>query len=176
MPYDASHGPPMLDATHAWDPATATAPPTLGDSHTDTLILPRIVIDRITGWRNLPDLVDNRSPRTFGVGEKPYPPRQTGKTLVYEARLQADDRLELLAAQNALLIGFGDRDVEGVMTVTPWTLPGGVAWTYSALVLDLQFDPAWTLDGASRITYEWPFTLTLRMSDPHFYTGGTGYL
>lgn len=176
MAYDVSHGPPMLDATHAWDPATATAPPTLGDTQKEPMELPQVVIDGITGWRSLPELVDNRAPRTFGVGEVVYPPRTLGKTLVYECRLQADDRLELLEDQNAIVIGFGDRSAEGEMTVTPWAAPGGVAWTYTALVTDLQFDPKWTLDGESQITYEWPFVLTLRMSDPRFYTSGTGYL
>lgn len=178
MAYTATHGPPALDAIHTWNPATATDPPALGDTHLEPMVLPQIVIDGITGWRDLPELVDNRAPRTFGVGEVAYPPRTLGKTLVYECRLQADDREELLEEQHALITGFGDRATEGVMTVTPWAAPGGVAWTYSALVLDLKFDAKWKLDGESQVTYEWPFVLTLRMSDPHFYTGETptGYL
>lgn len=178
MAYTVLHGPPALDATHEWAPATAADPPALGDTHKQPMVLPQIVIDRITGWRSLPELVDNRAPRTFGAGEVVYPPRTLGKTLVYECRVQADDREDLLLLQNDVVVGFGDRGVEGVMTVTPWTAPGGVVWTYSALVTDLQFDPAWKLDGESQITYEWAFTLTLRMSTPYFFTGEppVGYL
>jgi hypothetical protein len=176
MAYDPSHGPPALDATHQWDPATVSNPPALGDTHREPIVLPQIEIVGITGWRDLPEMIDNRAPRTFGVGEVPYPPRFTGKTLVYECEMQADDRLDLMVMQMSLVTGFGDRDVEGAMTVTPWPAPGGVAWTYSALVTDLKFDPAWKLDGESQIQYRWGFTLTLRMSDPRFFTGGVGYL
>lgn len=171
MPYDASHGPPALDATHQWDPPVTSNPPVLGDTHREPMVLPQIEVIGINGWRDLPEMVDNRAPRTVGVGEVVYPPRFVGKPLVYELEMQADDRLELLAMQMSLIVGFGDRDSEGVMTVTPWASPGGVPWTYSALVTDLKFDPAWKLDGESQIQYRWGFTLSLRMSDPHFYVG-----
>lgn len=176
MAYTASHGPPALDATHQWDPPTTSNPPVLGDTHTEPIDLPQTQILGITGWRDLPEMVDNRAARTFGVGEVVYPPRYLGKTLVYECELQSDDREDLLGTQNGIVAGFGDRDTEGVMTVTPWPAPGGVVWTFSALVTDLKFDAAWKLDGQSIIRYRWGFTLTLRMSDPKFYTGGTGYL
>lgn len=174
MPYTAAHGPPAKDATHQWTPATGTPPPVLNNTNTDTAVYPRSAIDNITNWRGLPELVDNRDARTSGAGEVVYPPRTLGKTIVYECRLQGQDRLDFIEAQNGIVQGFADRD-EGVMTVTPWPAPGGVVWTYTARVLDLQFDPAWRLDGESEITYEWGFTITLRISDGLFYTGGTGY-
>lgn len=178
MAYTAAHGPPAKDATHDWTPPAASAPPTLGDTHLQPMVLPQIEILGINGWRDLPEMVDNRAPKTVGVGEVVYPPRFVGKPLVYECEMQAgpDDitgaaRESLLAMQMALVVGFGDRDTEGVMTVTPWPAPGGVPWTYSALVTDLKFDPSWKLDAEDVIAYRWGFTLSLRMSDPHFYTG-----
>jgi hypothetical protein len=175
MAYTSDHGPPLFDATQDWDPASGTAPPTLNDTNTEPPAFPRIVIDKCTGWRSLPDREDRRAPRTVGVGEVKYPARETGKTLVYECRVEALAREDLTLTQNALLQGFADTD-EGVMTVTPWAVPGGVVWTFSAAVTALEFDPSWTLSGESgSVTYEWAFVLTLRMSDPLFYTGGTGY-
>lgn len=182
MAYTAAHGPPALDAVHTWAPPTATAPPALGDTQREPIVLPQIQVLRITGLRGLPEFVDNRVARTLGMGEIPLPSRTTGRTLVYECEVQTgpDDltgvaREDLLAAQNALIVGFGDRDTEGVMTITPWAAPGGVVWTYSARATDLQFDPEWKLDAQTVIAYRWGFSLTLRMSDPLFYTGGVGY-
>jgi hypothetical protein len=171
MPYADIHGPPALDATHQWAPPVTSSPPVLNDVRREPIVLPQIEIIGITGWRDTPEMVDNRAPKTVGIGEVLYPPRFLGKTLVYECELQSDDRLDLLATQMSLVVGFGDRDSEGVMTVTPWPAPGGVVWTYSALVTDVKFDPTWKIDGESQITYRWGFSLTLRMSDPHFYTG-----
>jgi hypothetical protein len=178
MAYSVLHGPPMKDATHEWVPATGTPPPVFNDINTDPepIIYPAVALDNVANWRGLPELVDNRDPRTFGIGEVAYPSRQIGKTLVYECRLQGDDREDFILAQNEIVQGFPDQDGEGTMTVTPWTVPGGVVWTFSARVLDLQWDEAWKLDGEREVTYEWGFTLTLRMSDPRFWTGGVGYL
>lgn len=176
--YTVAHGPPWRDATLAWQPATAEAPPVLNDVGYEPRRLPQIALDKNTGWRDLPEMVDSREGRTYGIGEVAYPPRYLGKTLVPEGRIEADDRLDLLELQNAMVQGFGDRDVEGTMTVTPWPPFGGtgedlVVWTFKALVLDLKFDADWTLSDGF---YEWGFVLTLRMSDPHFYVGETGYL
>ena len=176
MPYTVVHGPPTyFDSTHAWAPATGAVPPVLGDTNKEPRVLPQIVIEQIAGWFDLPDLTDNRAPRTFGVGELPYPSRSTGKTLVYECRVEAADQLDLTLTANAVKQGFSDQDSEGTMTVTPWASYGGSVWTYTARVVALQFDPKFTVrdDGA---TFEWGLVLTLRMSDPHFYLDGTGYL
>lgn len=176
MAYGISHGPPALDATHQWAPATGTAPPVLNDTGTSTLVLPRVAVDRIQNWRGRREFVDKRDPRTFGAGEVVYPGRTLGKTIAYEGRVQggADGREAFIAKQNAMVVGFADTS-GGVMTVTPWPSPGGIVWTFTAVVLDLQFDPSWALDGESQITYEWGFALTLRIADGLFYTGGTGY-
>jgi hypothetical protein len=182
MAYTAAHGPPLKDATHQWDPPTVSNPPVLNDVNESTLALPQVEILRCTGWRDAPEMVDNRAPRTFGSGEVVYPPRFLGKTIVYECELQAgpDDttgaaRESLLATQMSLVVGFGDRATPGVMTVTPWAHPGGVAWTYTALVTDMKWDAEWKLAGEDPISYRWGFTITLRMADPLFYTGGVGY-
>lgn len=178
MPYSDIHGPPALDATHQWDPPITSNPPVLNDVRREPMVLPQIEVLRIPGWRDLPEMVDNRAPKTVGIGDVVYPPRFLGKPLVYECEMQAgpDDltgaaRESLLAMQMSLIVGFGDRDSEGAMTVTPWTAIGGVVWTYSALVTDLKFDPEWKLDANDVIAYRWGFTLSLRMSDPHFYVG-----
>lgn len=175
MPYTAAHGPSWYDAIQTWDPPLAAAPPALNNVNTSPPVWPRTRLDAITGWRDLPDMTDNRDPRTFGIGDALYPPRFAGKTLVYEGAIEAMDRLDFAALQHAMVTGYGDRDTEGVMTLTPWASPGGVVWTFSALVLALTFEKAPILSG-NGVIYEWPFVLTLRMSDPHFYTGGIGYL
>lgn len=177
MAYSALHGPPALDATHQWANASGLgAPPVLGDSHNVPQSYPHAVIDRINNWRGLNEIVDNRAPRTFGDGEITYPVRELGKTIVYECRLEAVTREDLLQWQTAILNGFGQStDDEGEMTVTPWPVPGGVVWTYQARVTSLEFASEWTLRGNHVATFEWPFTITLRMSDALFYTGGVGY-
>lgn len=175
MAYTAAHGPPLKDALHQWSPATGSAPPVINDTNTEPGEFPRIVLNNCLGWRSLPELVDNRAPRSFGAGEITYPARRLGKTLPYECTLQGTDREAFILMQNQVVQGFSGQDAEGVMTVTPWPVPGGVVWTYSARVLDLQFDPEWKLDGEREIAYEWGFVLTLRMSDARFFTGGTGY-
>lgn len=175
MAYTVTHGPPALDATHQWAPAAGSAPPVLNDAGTSTLTLPRIELDDIQNWRGRPETVDNRAARTYGVGEVVYPARTLGKTIVYEGKVQGgQDREAFLAHQNAMVVGFANTDT-GTMTVSPWPVPGGVVWTFTARVLDLQFDPGWVLDGERPITYEWGFALTLRMGDPLFYTGGGGH-
>ena len=115
MAYTSAHGPPLFDATHAWDPASGTSPPPINNTNTSPPVFPRIAIDKCTGWRSLPDREDRRAPCTVGVGEVKYPARETGKTLVYECRIEALARADLLATQNAVLQGFADTD-EGVMT------------------------------------------------------------
>ncbi len=177
MAYTTAHGPPLFDATHAWEPETATAPPVLNDANKVPRVLPQIVIDGCENFYGLPDLVANAVGRTVGVGELLDPPRQTGKTIVYEGRIEADDREELMATLIAMGRGFGDRDVEGTMTITPWAPFAGtgddlIVWTFSALVTDFRPEKAWVLtDGL----YEWGFSLTLRMSDPFFHAEEATY-
>jgi hypothetical protein len=183
MPYAVEHGPPDLDAIHTWTPATGQgAPPSLNDVRAGltaaTRSWPEIELHEIQGWRDLPDMQDNREGRTASIGDMPYPARTLGKTLVYKGAVIALDRLSLRETVNAIVQGFGDPDTgehpEGEMTVTPWAVPGGIVWTFTARVMGLAWDPAWNLedDGFFGVG----FTLTLRMSDPLFYTSAVGYL
>ncbi len=177
MAYTTAHAPNPFDYFHDWEPATADAPPTLNDCNAEPSSLPQIIVEGITNWYGLPEQVNNSVPRTFGVGDVFVPPRMGGKTMVYKCRLEADDRFELIETITALGRGFGDRDVEGTMTLTPWASVAGegedlVVWTFTALVADYVPDDEWLLsDGL----YEWRFLLTLRMSDPFFRTDGATY-
>jgi hypothetical protein len=175
MAYTEAHGPPALDAFHQWTPAAGVAPPVLNDTQTEPAVFPRTRILRINNWRGLPDVPDNSAPRTTGIGSILYPTRPVDKTIVYENVLEGQDRQDFLLEQNAIVQGFSDTSNAGTMTVTPWPYPGGVVWTFSARVMSLQFDPEWVLDGEREITYTWGYTITLKMPDPRFYTGGTGY-
>ncbi len=176
MPYGATHAPSWWDSTHAWVPATADPPPVLHDCHKQPRELPQIVVDGVTGWNDLGEMVDNRAPRTYGAGEVVYPSRFIGLTRIYEAHVEADDRLDFAEMIAGLTTGYGDRSDEGMMTVTPWLPYGGedpITWTFTALVLALAFDKAPVL-GEDGIDYQQAFVLTLRLSDPAFYMGGGG--
>lgn len=176
MAYVAADGPPDIDATHAWAPAAGTAPPTLNARATDPATLPWIKVDGIAGWRSLAESEDNRDKRTYGDGEIPYTSRKLGKTIVYECRVLAKTRETVRNKLSLTLAGFArSTDAEGVMTVTPYAVPGGVVWTYSARVIDMQADRSFSYDSNRRANFQWGFTISLRMSDPLFYTGGVGY-
>lgn len=179
-PLTTTHGPVWQLSKHQWAPATGTAPPVLNDAYAVPRVFPEIALDRVNGWRSSPELDDRRAPRTVGVGEVPYPSRTLGKLLVYEGRIVARGTdtgvLAVLEKQMAFVTGFANMDGEGTMTVTPWTAPyGGTVWTFTARVMGWDFDPNWEVVGGEGAFVEWPFRLTLRMSDPRFYTGGVGY-
>lgn len=178
MAYVAADGPPDLDATHAWAPATGSAPPTINDQGgTDPPTFPWIkIVKPISGWRALPESDDNRAPRTAGPGEITYPGEKLGKTVVYECEIRAKTRQSAMSTMTALLNGYGDTDGEGTMTVTPYASVGGVVWTYEARVLSLVPDVEFGYSPHRAWQWAWGFQLNLRMSDPLFYTGGTGYL
>lgn len=169
MAYTSAHGPPDLDAKHLWTPATGSTV-TLNDVGTSW-----IKVDSIQGWRSLPEADDNREAKTVGHGEVVYESRYLGKTLVYEGRVMARDREAMRAKLHALVTALGASKDEGVMTVTPFTVPGGVVWTYSARVIDLTPNQTFVQRSAA-YSLQWGFTFSLRMSDPHFYTGATAYL
>ena len=178
MAYVATDGPADLDATHAWAPATGSAPPTLNVSGVGGVapVLPWIKVTSVDGWRDLPETVDNRAARTFGAGEIAYPARVLGKTLVYQLEIRAATRESVRGTLTACLNGFGTDTNEGTMTVTPFTVPGGVTWTYAGRVTALDSDSAFTYSSGLWGPFRWGLTVTIRMSDPHFYTGGVGYL
>lgn len=177
MAYTAAHGPPLFDATHAWVPSAGTAPPVLNDCNKEPRVLPQIVIEGCENYYGLPELVANVVGKTVGVGTVRDPPRQLGKTMVYEGRIEASPRdtagrESLMSTLTAMGRGFGNRTAEGTMTITPWTVPGGVVWTFTALVADFKPDKFPVL---SDDLYLWSFSLTFQMTNPYFYTTGATY-
>jgi hypothetical protein len=180
MAYTTADGPPDVDASHAWAPFSGTgvtmnAPMTLTGTQ-PTPGASRIMIEQITGWRSLPESDDNRAERTYGEGEIVFPGLLKGKTLVYEGQVRALDWTGLKGPANSMVLGFSNMSDEGVMTVTPHSFIGGPVWTYSARVLSLEFDPKPEVLLGAPEPFRWAFQLNLRMSDPRFYTGGSGYL
>lgn len=177
MAYVANDGPPDIDAKHAWVPAAGTSPPVLNDPGAGgPPPLPWVKVTAIDGFRDMPEMVDNRAPRTFGAGEITYPARVLGKTLVYQCEIRAASRESVRGTLSALLRGYyASRSDEGTMTITPYTIPGGVVWTYTARCLAIDADSSFSLARGVWGPYRWGLTISLRMSDPLFYTGGTGY-
>jgi hypothetical protein len=175
MAYTAADGPPDLDGVHVWTPATGSAPPALNFWDVTAPAWPRIRLEQITGWRSLPEADDNRQPRTTTHGEFPYPGMMLGKTIVYEGQVRAKEWVTIKAPVHGMNQGFGERSLEGLMTITPFSWIGGVVWTFHARVLSLDFDPKPEYVPAPE-PIRWGFALTLRMSDPYFYTGGVKYL
>jgi hypothetical protein len=178
MTYVTGDGPPDIDATHAWAPVTGTAPPTLNVAGAGGAapVLPWIKVRAIDGWRDFPETIDNRAGRTFGVGEIAYPARVLGKTVVYQCEVQAATRESARGTLSLAIAGFGlSMSDEGTMTVTPFTVPGGPAWTYTGRVIALDSDSTFTKLSGVWGPFRWGFTLSIRMSDPRFYTGGVGY-
>lgn len=179
MTYVAADGPPDVDAKHAWAPASGSTPPVINNWTADPLTYPFVLLENIAGWRSSPEADDNREPRSVGDGEIAYPGALLGKTLVYEMELRAATRESLRATVTGLLNGFGDRSGLGTMTVTPFTSIGGVVWQYKARVLSFDPDDLWTYNPVVPGPWRTGATLTLRMTDPRFYTpnlAGTAYL
>ena len=178
MAYVAADGPPDIDATHAWVPATGSAPPTLNVAGTggNPPVLPWVKVLGIDGWRDAPEIVDNRAARTFGVGEIAYPARMLGRTVVYQLEARAVSRESVRGAVSACMTGFMTNMSEGTMTVTPFTVPGGVVWTYTGRVIALDADSTFTKAAGVWGPFRWGLTVTIRMSNPLFYTGAVGYL
>lgn len=138
--------------------------------------LPWIKVTGIAGWRDLPESVDNREPKTYGPGEIVYPSEKLGKTVVYSCEARATTREEIRAQITGCLRGFGGTLTEGTMTVTPYAAPGGVVWTFMARVLIVDPEDTFSYFERRRAPYRWGFTVALRMSDPFFTTGGVKYL
>lgn len=176
MPFTVDDGPPDIDAVHVWTPAAGASPPALNSWDITAPAWPRIRLEQITGWRSLPEADDNRQPRTTTHGEFSYPGMMLGKTLVYEGAVRALDWISLKGPVNGMNQGFGERSTEGLMTVTPFSWIGGPVWVFTARVLSLDFDPKPDYVSSAPEPLSWGFALTLRMSDPYFYTSGTPYL
>ncbi len=166
---------PSTRGTHTWAPVTGTPPPVLyeqGGGAPNSADWIKVL--GIGGWRDLPEMVDNRAPRTFGVGEVVYPPRVLGKTLVYglEARAESDELVHELVSD--LLNGFGTDLIEGitdegVMTIEPFV--AATTWTFSGRVIAVDPDDEPTFLRGVRLPHRWRLSVSIRMSDPRFYNG-----
>jgi hypothetical protein len=176
MPWLVADGPPMLTATHEWVPYGGGSI-VLNDQATNPPTLPFVRILQITGWRSLPESEDNRQPRTFTAGEIVYPSLTNGKTMTYECRVEAATVQTVDSLMTQTMRAFSDMSNEGGMVVTPYSSFGsGDVWNFNARVISFDPDPIWDYDDQRRAHFYWGFALSLRMSDPHFYTGGVGYL
>lgn len=175
MAYTAAHGLPDVDATHAWTPFTGTAPPVLNQQLTDPATLPWIKLLGLNGVGSA-DAEDNRAPKTFGAGEIPYPGDKLGVTYVYELEVRAAERHDVRALKTGVVRGFSDNMTdEGLMTVTPYTWPGGAVWTFYARCTAVTPDKTFAHYPRRRAPFRWGITVTLRLSDPFVYTGGVPY-
>lgn len=176
-PYIIADGPPDTDATHAWTPVEGPSPPVLNNPITFPATKPWAQVVTIPGWWDPPDMEDKREARTADPYEYPYPPLILGKTLVYEGFIWADTEQSMRNFIKAIQWGFTtDRENEGEMTVTPYASIGGPVWTFNARCLDFKPDKelSWNRNRPTG-AFRKGFTLTLRMSDPRWYTGGEGY-
>ncbi len=173
--YVVEDGPPDIDATHTWAPLTGTAPPVLNDQGGGAPeAVAWITVRSIDGGRDLPETIDNRAGRTFGIGEIPYPARVLGKTVVYQCEARGPTLESARGQVSRCVAGFGlSISDEGTMTVEP-TAPEGPTWTFMARVIALDADSRPTLLRGVFNPYRWGFTLSLRMSDPRFYTDVDG--
>lgn len=176
MAYLLADGPQDIDARHAWAPAAGTAPPVI-NTRTDPPTPPWIKLLEIPGFRDHPEIVDNREGLTFGEGEADYPSRTLGKTVVYVCEARALTRESLAGVMTAVIAGFGrSRDALGTMTVTPNPAIGGPVWTFTGRVIALTPDPAFSWFPRRRLPFRRGFTVSIRMSDPYFYSGETATL
>lgn len=178
MAFLVAHGPPPPQVlTHAWAPVTGPTPPILGDKgDVAPAQLPYIKVLNVRGWRNSPEIEDNRDGRTAGPGEYPYPIRTLGKPLVYKAEAWAENLWDITSLINACTLGFTtNQSDEGQMTLTPYSGYGGPVWTYGARMIDFDPDEDYTFNRNRVGKFRWGFLLSFRMSDRLFYTGGVGY-
>lgn len=177
MAYVAADGPPSIDATHAWAPLAGTAPPVLNDRGGDPPVPPWIKVIRIDGWLALAELLENSDPVTYGIGEKPYPTRKIGRTVVYVCEARAKTRETLARTVFTAMEGFNRSTSElGVMTVTPYPAPGGVVWTFGGRVQQALPDAAFSYFPLRRLPFRHGFTVSMRLHNPRFYQGATAYL
>jgi len=192
--WDFADGPPEPTvAFHQWAPPDGlNAPPIINDAGgvgpggtpmdvTWPPTLPWIRLHGVTGWRAAPEGEDNREGKTYpwyfdtpagGPGEIAYSSRILGKTLVYEATVEAASLQDCSNVLNSVLNGYAATRYEGVMTVTPHpNFGGGIAWTFPGRVLDLTPERSFRFEPRDKegATFQWDFSLSIRMSDPRFY-------
>lgn len=172
MPYTTDHGVPDIDATHAWTPVTGPTPPVINDHGN-----PWIKLLGAPGMHDGPESDDNREPRTIQDGEIVYPGFKLGRTFTLNCEAQAENELDMRLMLTTARRGFTFNMVdEGLMTVVPYSGVGGPTWTYHARVI--AFDPAddFTWERNRVWKFRWPFAITLRMSDPLYYSSSVGYV
>lgn len=181
-PYAVEHGVPDIDATHTWAPAVGDAPPVVNDRGGDPPELPWVKLLGIDGWSDLPELLVFDEPRTYGEGEVPYPTRLLAKSVVYVLEVRAASRHDVREVKTALVRGFGGRTGDdeavaaGTMTVTPYTWPGGIVWTFDGSVQQITIDRNFTFIPNVRAPYRWGLSVSIKMHNPRFYTDGDGHL
>lgn len=161
-------GPRGLEATHVWTPdEPATSPVVLNDRGA----LPRFWLDRIGGFKSLPDADDNRQSRTARIGESPLPGLVRGKTITPEGRIQATSLQELRQQESLLQAALGERDLEGGWAAVPKPGLGDDTfhWETRGRVLQLDVDDEFTYDANAQPTpWQKAFLLGIRLSDPRW--------
>jgi hypothetical protein len=156
MTFVVADGPPGLEAVHSWNGGIALN--TQGS-------LPRIKLDRLTGYHSLPDADANFADFTGRRGERALPSLERGKTITYEGRIFGRSFEELRRQINLMRASFRDRSREYEMRVIP---ADGTVWFYTARVLELSIDDEQT-QGPWFRTWQRQFILGLRQMDPRFY-------
>lgn len=161
-------GPRGLEATHVWTPdEPATSPVVLNDRGA----LPRFWLDKIGGFKSLPEADDNRQPRTARIGESPLPGLVRGKTITPEGRIQATSLQELRQQESLLQAALGERDLEGGWAAVPKPELGDNThyWETRGRVLQLDIDDEFTYDANAQPTpWQKAFLLGIRLSDPRW--------
>lgn len=155
-----------VEGRHLWIPPTLAATLTLPgdlpvDPETATVlginyrtddsgvrVWPRYHVHKISGLLSTGDSGDRRDNRVGAEGEIPRRSIRRGKTITYEGVTVATSRVELRAAEAALVAAFTDQSAEGFMVVTPHPLMegsggsggGGSARYYPARALTVDID------------------------------------
>lgn len=170
--YAYEDGPPDTDAMHTWTPVDGAPPPIIGDQGSVwPPALPYLKLIEIEGWLRSAELEDNRAGRTFGFGDFVYPSRKLGKTLVYKLQARAGTLVECRRLVADTIAGFdASTDDEGAMVVEPYEYIGGLSWTFGARCIDYNPDATFSYFPRRRAAFRQNISVTLRMSDPHFYT------
>lgn len=189
-PVALADGPLGLEAIHRFYPSRAGA---IDDA--DDLVDPyfdlnelstnprnggsRVKLTTIGNFRSLPESDDNRDAPAGRIGERAWPSLQRGKTITYEGWLQSPTLQALRAYSTQFTRFLGDKNNEGRMVIRPHSDYGTVRTRFDARVIDLEIPEEQTV-GPNHPMKPWqrPFTLTLRLSDPRFYSAsviaGTG--
>lgn len=132
---------------------------------------PRVKIDRIVGLHARGERTVESEPKRGQIGEQHYPAMPRGKTVVYEGRAQARTLPDLRVMERAMRGAFNDSTNQlWTMAHRPPAARGGVGWFYNAYVLDFGMDDEQANDDRAPIPWQRPFSLSLRMEDPRFFS------